>query len=158
MRTSSLGQQRLFVSRGIDIVWKRYSLRGGPCARVQGSARECGDTCILVTARMRSAKLKRARQSLETILAVEGAKSVVLFSSPDIQKRSGQWHQFKVELAEHLTAQSTAGSTSWVGRYQSSSASMNSIVILCRCSPIHVTRNHSLTTFWVSPLTISAGV
>lgn len=75
---------------------------------------ECGDTCILVTARMRSAKLKRARQSLVAMLIVGGVEKVVLFcfQVPDIQKRSGQWHQFKVEFAEHLTAQSTAGSTS----------------------------------------------
>lgn len=100
---------------------------------------------------MRSAKLKRARQSLEAMLAVEGGEIVVLFWSPDIQKRSGQRHQFKVELAERLTAQGTAGSTSWTGRCQSSSASMNSIAILWRCSPIHVTRNHSLTASWARP-------
>lgn len=121
-------------------------------AGCRGLLHGCGLTCILVTARMRSAKLKRARQSLEVIVSDGEVKVVapprlcegLIF---DTQKRSGQWHQSKVERAEHLPYRPKAqqGPPRTV-RYQLSSACSAPIALAVSCC-----HTRSCVDSWVCP-------
>lgn len=87
---------------------------------------------------MRSAKPKRARQSWEAILAVEGAKDCCFVFSPRKERSVASIQGLVCRTSNGPKQQ---GPPAWIDRYQWSSASE---CISLAGSPIHVNTGHSL--------------